>query len=136
MPELKIALPEKFTGVRNTTESFLSGCDLYLEINDAIYDSSKKKIGFILALLSGDALEWRTAIMETMKKNKGKARKEGDKVDETTVTFDDYDSFVKHFTSEWSEADAPGTALSKLKNLRVGRELSVTEYTAHVSRTS
>ena len=74
MPELKIVLPEKFSGVRNMTESFLSGCDLYLEINDAIYNTDKKKIGFILSLLTSDALEWCTAIMDTMKSNKGKSK--------------------------------------------------------------
>ena len=40
----------------------------------------------------------------------------------------DYDGFVKRFTGEQAEVDSPATALNKLRQLKVNRELPISEY--------
>ena len=44
---------------------FIQDCDLYMIINDKVYDSDTKKIGFILALMNdGDAASWKEQFIE------------------------------------------------------------------------
>jgi len=42
--EVKMNYPKTFTGNRNETKRFMQDCDLYLTINDKIYDTDMKKI--------------------------------------------------------------------------------------------
>ena len=69
--ELKLNQPKPFTGKRNEIDNFLQDVALYLEINDEIYNTDKKKIGYTLTFMNeGDAKSWkaqyiRNAITDT-----------------------------------------------------------------------
>ena len=69
--ELKLNQPKPFTGKRNEIDDFLQEVALYLEINDEIYNTNKKKIGYTLTFMNeGDAKSWkaqylRNAITDT-----------------------------------------------------------------------
>ena len=58
--ELKLNQPKPFTGKRNEIEDFIQDVALYLEINDEIYNTDKKKIGYTLTFMNeGDAKSWK-----------------------------------------------------------------------------
>ena len=69
--ELKLNQPKPFMGKRNEIDDFLQEVALYLEINDEIYNTNKKKIGYTLTFMNeGDAKSWkaqylRNAITDT-----------------------------------------------------------------------
>ena len=71
--ELKLNQLKPFTGKRNEIDDFLQdvALRLYLEINDEIYNTDKKKIGYTLTFMNeGDAKLWkaqflRNTIMDT-----------------------------------------------------------------------
>jgi hypothetical protein len=87
-----------------------------------MYNTDKKKIAFILSLMTDAVLKWRTAAMEEMAHSKGKA-KSG-----TELNWDDYETFEKRFLAEHVEVDSPAIALNKLRQLRVGRDVSTSDY--------
>ena len=51
--ELKLNQPKPFTGKRNEIDDFLQDVALYFEINDEIYNTDKKKIGYTLTFMIG-----------------------------------------------------------------------------------
>ena len=58
--ELKLASPKPFTGNREDLNGFLLDLNLYLMVNNEIYDTSFKKIGYALSFMtSGDAKSWK-----------------------------------------------------------------------------
>jgi hypothetical protein len=58
--ELKLSPPKSFTGKREELDDFLLDIELYLEINDEIYNTDKKKIGYALSFMNeGDAKAWK-----------------------------------------------------------------------------
>ena len=64
--EVKMNYPKIFTGNRNEFKRFLQDCKLYLTINDKVYDTNLKKIGFVLALMNdGDAASWKEQFVES-----------------------------------------------------------------------
>ena len=46
--EMKLSPPKAFTGKRDGLEEFIQKIQVYLDINEEIYDTDKKKIGYIL----------------------------------------------------------------------------------------
>ena len=49
-----------FTGDRTKIENFLQECDVYLNVNDAIYDTEPVKIAFVLSFITaGEAQKWK-----------------------------------------------------------------------------
>ena len=64
--EVKMNYPKIFTGDRNEFKRFLQDCELYLTINDKVYDTNLKKIGFVLALMNdGDAASWKEQFVKS-----------------------------------------------------------------------
>jgi hypothetical protein len=58
--ELGLMKPKPFTGKRSKVENFLEDCDVYLELNNKVYDTDAKKIGFVLSLMDSDeVLLWK-----------------------------------------------------------------------------
>ena len=54
--ELRLNQPKEFTGKRDELKGFLQKCNLYLTINEDMYNSDSKKIAFILSYMTeGDA---------------------------------------------------------------------------------
>ena len=63
--ELKLASPKPFTGNREDLNGFLLDLNLYLTVNNEIYDTSFKKIGYALSFMtSGDAKSWKDQYLE------------------------------------------------------------------------
>ena len=50
--ELKINPQKPFSGKRDEFDKFLQDVTLYLELNDKIYNSDKKKIAYTLSLMN------------------------------------------------------------------------------------
>jgi hypothetical protein len=58
--ELKLNQPKAFGGKRDELTKFLQDVQLYLAVNDDIYNTDKKKIAFTLSFMSeGDAKSWK-----------------------------------------------------------------------------
>ena len=63
--EIKMNYPKIFMGNRDELKRFIQDCDLYMIINNKVYDSDMKKIGFVLALMNdGDAASWKEQFIE------------------------------------------------------------------------
>ena len=64
--ELKLKQPASFTGKRDELDDIIQDILLYLGVNDGIYDSDKKKIGYALTFMDeGDAKSWKSAFLQT-----------------------------------------------------------------------
>ena len=58
--EYGINQPTPFTGNRTKIENFVQECDVYLNINDNIYDNEPAKVAFELSFLTeGEAQKWK-----------------------------------------------------------------------------
>ena len=58
--EYNINRPTPFTGDRTKIENFIQECDVYLNINDSIYDTDTVKIAFVLSfIMAGEAQKWK-----------------------------------------------------------------------------
>jgi ADP-heptose:LPS heptosyltransferase len=58
--ELKLNQPKVFGGKQDELDEFLQNIQLYLAVNDNVYDSDKKKIAYTLSFMSeGDAKSWK-----------------------------------------------------------------------------
>ena len=63
--ELRITTPEHFDGTYSKTIPWLSSVLLYLEVNDAVYNTSTKKITFALSYMTkGAAQTWATTFRQ------------------------------------------------------------------------
>jgi hypothetical protein len=62
--EVKIQTPNDFLGKPELTKKFLQDCKLYLEVNDQIYDTHKKRIVFTLSFMTGGtAAGWKESFV-------------------------------------------------------------------------
>ena len=58
--EIKLNMPSPFSGKRKDLTKFWQDCCVFTSINDKIYNSDKRKITFILSLLTeGEAASWK-----------------------------------------------------------------------------
>jgi hypothetical protein len=58
--ELKLNQPKAFSGKRDELDEFLQDIQLYLAVNDNVYDFDKKKIAYTLSFMSeGDTKSWK-----------------------------------------------------------------------------
>jgi hypothetical protein len=56
-----------FTGDRTKIRQFLQDCLGYLDMNQAIYNSDRLKIGFILSYMNdGEAANWKEYYLDTL----------------------------------------------------------------------
>lgn len=115
--ELKIGQPKPFSGDRATTVSFIQSCKNYFAINDLIYDTDIKKIGFALSFMTEDiAASWAAAIIK-----EGQAR--------SPVSYGTWVDFVSKIETAFSPISASADAVFKLKMLNQGTG-SADEYVA------
>ena len=103
--EVKVGVPSDFNGERTKVTKFLQEVNLYLRVNQAIYDTDEKKIIFVLSFMTGGmgsawALMW------------------GDRLNMGT-----WDDFKKELLSAFSPIDDTGSARTKMKNLVQGDKL-------------
>ena len=69
---MKLNQPKPFTGKRNEVEDFIQDVALYLKINNKIYNTNKKKIGYTLTFMNeGDAKLWKAQYIRNAITNTG-----------------------------------------------------------------
>ena len=116
--ELKLKQPASFSGKREELDDFLEDILLYLDVNDEVYYSDKKKIGFTLAFMDkGDAKSWKTQFLKSCATDTG--------IDMGTWT-----AFLTKIKEDFKPYDAPGDALDELLVMKMGNS-SIED---HVSR--
>ena len=101
--EPKISLLEKFDGTRSKFRGFLQQVKLFLRLHPLRYPNGATQVGFIGALLSGNALSWFAPLME-----------------KNSPLLDDLDKFIEVFTSTFGDSDRERVAETKIQNLRQG----------------
>ena len=106
--ELKLNQPKIFDGKRGELDDFIQDVQLYLAINDDVYDSDKKKIAYALSFMSeGDAKSWKGQFLRNA----------------TTTTGMDlgiWKQFLIDLKAAFQPYDASGDALEELTTLKMG----------------
>ena len=106
--ELKLASPKPFTGNWEDLNGFLLDLNLYLTVNNEIYDTSFKKIGYALSFMtSRDAKSWKDQYLEESNR--------GEYLDLGT-----WSEFTKALWESFEPYDAPGDAMDKIIHLKKG----------------
>ena len=106
--ELKLASPKPFTGNRGDLNGFLLDLNLYLMVNNEIYDTSFKKIGYTLSFMtSRDAKSWKDQYL--------KESNQGEYLDLGT-----WSEFTEALRELFEPYDAPGDAMDKIIHLKKG----------------
>jgi len=58
--ELSLNKPTPFNGDPASLEQFIIDCSIYLGVNERVYDTQTKQVGFYLSLLTeGNAATWK-----------------------------------------------------------------------------
>ena len=113
--------PEPFSGDRTRVKRFIQQCQLYLAINDDVYDNEGLKIGFILSLMTkGEASDWAEQFLEACINPHTRA-----------LEFPTYDEFLTKLHADFKQEDEVRDAANKLKTLRQGNRTAeelVTEF--------
>ena len=121
--EVKMNYPKIFTGDWNKFKRFLQDCELYLTINDKVYDTNLKKIGFVLALMNnGDAASWKEQFVENCIITSA--------ANQTQLNMGTFLAFKHDLQEAFTLYDAPGDALEKMKNLRMKGDDSIDDHIA------
>jgi len=103
--ELRVDTPTPFEGDRSKLRTFLLDCELYLLINQEIYDHDDKKIAFVLSYLTGgDASMWKNQWLQSKRTG-------------ATITLGTYVAFFDDPTDAFKEEEQVQNALHKLHNL-------------------
>lgn len=106
--ELKIGQPKAFSGDRATTAAFIQACKNYFSINDQVYDTDLKKIGFALSFITeGVAASWAAGIIKD-----GQAT--------SPARYGTWDEFVVKLETAFLPVNAASDAVAKLKKLKQG----------------
>jgi hypothetical protein len=106
--ELKINPPKPFSGKRDEFDRFIQDVILYLEINDEIYNTDKKKIAYTLSFMNeGDAASWKGQYLIEARTPQG-------------LNLAGWTKFESDLTEAFKPYDAPGDALEKITSLRMG----------------
>ena len=106
--ELRIGTPEAYDGSIETSRQWLNAVQLYLLVNEDVYNNDDKKIAFVLSYMTkGSALTWAATFRENS-------------VDPTgTVTLGTYAEFVAKFNEDFKQRDTTGTAIAWLTTKRM-----------------
>ena len=106
--ELKLNQLKPFTGKREDLKKFLQDINIYLHVNDKVYNDDIKKISFALSFMNdGDAASWKEQLLEeAMKKD--------------PINLGTWSTFEKDLQTAFQPYDAPGDVLEEMKALRMG----------------
>ena len=104
--ELKLNQPKPFTGKQTKFDDFLQDIELYLDINEDIYNTNKKKIGYALSFMNkGDAKSWKGQFIQNAQ-------------GPTRLDLGTWTQFVKELTNGFQPYDAPRDVLEHLTNMK------------------
>ena len=106
--ELKLSPLKPFTGKREELNDFIQEVNLYLDINNEMYYTDKKKIGYLLSFMnSRDAKSWKSQFLQSVTTNE-------------STNLGTWDAFIKKLKEAFKPYEAPGDALEELLVLRMG----------------
>jgi hypothetical protein len=106
--ELKLNQPRAFSRKRDELTEFVQDVQLYLAVNDDVYNTDKKKIAFVLSFMSeGDAKSWKGQFLQNANKPTG-------------LDLGTWAQFQTELTEAFKPYDAPGDALEELTALKMG----------------
>lgn len=105
--EVRLNPPKEFTGKRDDLKKFIQKCNLYLSVNEEVYNTDNKRIAFMLSYMTGnDAEAWASQFTEAH-----------------TTTFPinlgTYTNFTLLLHEAFDPYDTPGDALEDMKELRM-----------------
>ena len=106
--ELQISTPEAYDGSFKTLRQWLNAIQLYLLVNEDVYNNNDKKIAFVLSYITkGSALTWAATFRENS-------------VDATgTITLGTYVNFIAKFNEDFKQRDVTRTAITWLTTKRI-----------------
>jgi hypothetical protein len=106
--ELKLNQPKIFDGKRGDLDDFIQDVQLYLAINDDVYDSDRKKIAYALSFMSeGDAKSWKGQFVRNASTPTG-------------INLGTWAQFLIDLKAAFQPYDASGDALEELTTLKMG----------------
>lgn len=113
--DVKINLPDRFSGDRSQFAIFRDSCKLYFELRPASSGNEKQRVGIIISLLQGDPQAWALSLPSS---------------DPARLSVD---AFFKALGLLYDDPNIIATAEYKLRALRQGRR-STEEYCAEFRR--
>ena len=106
--EYNINRPTPFMGDRTKIENFVQECDIYLNINQGIYDNDVAKIAFVLSfIIAGEAQKWKEQFIRSITNNQ-------------LMTFPMFGEFMMKLQDAFKAVNLIDTAMQKLALLRQG----------------
>ena len=106
--ELSLNKPTPFNGNPATLEQFIMDCEMYLDVNQRVYDDNTKQVGFYMALLNeGSAATWK---MQYYKANKA--------ANNGTFAAPTVRNFLIALRDSFKEVDEEGSSLIRLEQLK------------------
>ena len=101
--KLQIGTSEAYDGSFETSRQWLNAVQLYLLVNEDVYNNDDKKIAFVLSYMTkGSALTWATTFQENSVDAAG------------TITLGTYVNFITKFNEDFKQRDVTGTAITWL----------------------
>ena len=101
--ELQIGTPEAYNGSFETSRQWLNAIQLYLLVNEDIYNNDNKKIAFVLFYMTkGSTLTWAATFRENSVDTTG------------TVILGIYVNFIAKFNEDFKQRDITRTAIAWL----------------------
>ena len=106
--EYNINRPTPFTSDRTKIKNFIQECDVYLNINDTIYDMDTAKIAFVLSFITaGEAQKWKEQFIHSITSN-------------SRMTFPMFGIFMMKLQDAFKAVNLIDLAMQKLALLRQG----------------
>ena len=106
--EYNINRPTPFTGDRTKIENFVQECNVYLNINDTIYDTDAAKIAFVLSFITAEeAQKWKEQYIHSITSN-------------SRMTFPTFGVFMMKLQDAFKAVNLIDSAMQKLALLRQG----------------
>ena len=106
--EYNINQPTPFTGDRTKIKNFVQECDVYLNINQGIYDNDTAKIAFVLSFITaGEAQKWKEQFIRSITSNR-------------LMTFLTFADFMMKLQDAFKAVNPVDMAMQKLALLRQG----------------
>ena len=101
--KLRIGTPEAYDSSFETLRQWLNTVQLYLLVNEDVYNNDNKKIVFVLSYMTkGSALTWAATFWENSINTTG------------TVILGIYTNFITKFNEDFKQRDVTGTAITWL----------------------
>ena len=108
--EYNINCPTPFTGDRTKIENFVQECDVYLNINNTIYDTNAAKIAFVLSfIMAREAQKWKEQYIHSITSN-------------SRMTFPTFSIFMTKLQDAFKAVNPVDLAMQKLALLRQGNK--------------